>query len=222
MLTKKVYIPIGVCLFLLLAIGFLSLRSDVVDEPIIIYKATQPAETSETQTETANSDTQQGGHLHADGTLRTEPVKSSPSDAAVQRPETDIPETAIAFGGEKETQPPQPPSDEYLAEQRYNIAAAEYFRAMQEYHKKDQALMAERAELFKVSDDLNAEKDRFINRVRGLNKAEFVKHRKDYESLVDRRLTYMQKRDELDKRIEVLRAAKPIPPTRPSTNKEIR
>ena len=41
MLTKKVYIPIGICL-VLLAIGFLALRSDVRDEPIVIYKTTTP------------------------------------------------------------------------------------------------------------------------------------------------------------------------------------
>ena len=41
MLTKKVYIPIVLGLGLL-AVGFLVLRSDVVDEPIKIYKAVEP------------------------------------------------------------------------------------------------------------------------------------------------------------------------------------
>ena len=41
MVKKKVYIPIGLCL-VLLVIGFLALRSDVPDEPIVIYKATTP------------------------------------------------------------------------------------------------------------------------------------------------------------------------------------
>ena len=77
MLTKKVYIPIGVCLLLLLAIGFLALRSDVPDGPVKIYKATQPAETSETQTETATSDTAQGGHSHADRTFHVEPHRKA-------------------------------------------------------------------------------------------------------------------------------------------------
>lgn len=41
MVKKKVYIPIGLCL-VLLVIGFLFLRSDVPDEPIVIYKTTTP------------------------------------------------------------------------------------------------------------------------------------------------------------------------------------
>ena len=72
MLPKKFYIPIGILILVICAIGFLSLRSDVPDEPIKIYKVTQPAEQSDTQTETAKSDTAEGGHSHADGAFQEE------------------------------------------------------------------------------------------------------------------------------------------------------
>lgn len=42
MLRRKFYIPIGLCILAIVAIGFLSLRSDVPDEPIVIYKTTTP------------------------------------------------------------------------------------------------------------------------------------------------------------------------------------
>lgn len=82
MRTKKVYIAIMFGL-VFLAIGFFVLRSDVPDEPIIMYKVTTPAERSETQTETttdqskiqtetAKSNTAEGGHSHADGTFQEE------------------------------------------------------------------------------------------------------------------------------------------------------
>ena len=72
MLPKKFYIPIGILILVICAIGFLSLRSDVPDEPIKIYKVTQPADQSEIQTETAKSDTAEGGHSHADNAFQEE------------------------------------------------------------------------------------------------------------------------------------------------------
>ena len=65
MLTKKVYIPIGLCLLLILAIGFVSLRSNVPDEPVKIYKTATPVE--------AQVQSMPNGHVHADGTFHTEP-----------------------------------------------------------------------------------------------------------------------------------------------------
>lgn len=74
MRNKKVYMPLGVCL-VILAIGFLALSPDVVDDPVKRYKATPSADKSETPAstqETATSDTSQGGHFHADGTFHAE------------------------------------------------------------------------------------------------------------------------------------------------------
>lgn len=71
MLPKKFYIPIGLCLVLLVAIGFLSLRSDVPDEPIKIYTAVEPLPKS--TAEAPVGETSQGGHFHADGTWDTDP-----------------------------------------------------------------------------------------------------------------------------------------------------
>ena len=64
MLRKKIYIPIGLCLVLLVAIGFLSLRSDVPDEPIVIYKAVEPL--AKSTAEVPVGETSQGGHWHGD------------------------------------------------------------------------------------------------------------------------------------------------------------
>lgn len=62
MLLKKFYLPIGLCVLFVLAIGFLSLRSDVPDEPIKIYKVTTPAKVTKTaETETATSETATDG-----------------------------------------------------------------------------------------------------------------------------------------------------------------
>lgn len=46
MLLKKFYLPIGLCVLAVLAIGFLSLRSEVPDEPIVIYKPVTPIKQS--------------------------------------------------------------------------------------------------------------------------------------------------------------------------------
>lgn len=59
MRTQKVYIPIRLCLVVLLAIRFLALRTDPPDEPILIVKPVEPLLKS---TSTAPvSETWQGG-----------------------------------------------------------------------------------------------------------------------------------------------------------------
>ena len=69
MLLKKIYLPIGILIVVICAIGFLSLRSDVPDEPIVIYKpTTKESETPAKETETATSETATGGHKHDDST----------------------------------------------------------------------------------------------------------------------------------------------------------
>lgn len=65
MRMRKVYIPIGLCLLVILVIGLLSLRSDVPDEPVRIYKTSTPAE--------AQVQSTPNGHVHADGTFHAEP-----------------------------------------------------------------------------------------------------------------------------------------------------
>ncbi len=45
---KKFYLPIGILILFICAIGFLSLRSDVPTEPIVIYKTTTPIKQSVT------------------------------------------------------------------------------------------------------------------------------------------------------------------------------
>jgi len=92
MLTKKVYIPIGVCLVLLLALGFLSLRSDVPDEPVKIYKAVEVSKPPAHPTaKVPVGDTSQGGHWHGD-VWHSEPH----TGAADVFPERDDPTGSLA------------------------------------------------------------------------------------------------------------------------------
>lgn len=199
MLLKKICLPIGLCLVLLVAIGFLSLRSDVPTDPVKIYKVTKIAET-----ETATSEAKTtSGHRPAEPQA---PVDPSTEDAAVQRPKTDIPEAAenIAFGGEADTQTHQPLSEEYLAEQRYDIAAAEYLQAFEEYHNKNEKLHEEWKQLY-------PEDDKF-EKYRGVDLSQFsVEERLDVlnklQSLQARREAHAKKR-------EALKREKPIRPTR--------
>ena len=46
MLPKKFYLPIGILILVICAVGLLSLRPDVPDEPIVIYKTTTPIKRS--------------------------------------------------------------------------------------------------------------------------------------------------------------------------------
>ena len=78
MLPKKFYLPIGILILVICAVGLLSLRSDVPTEPIVIYKTTTPAETPAKATtaevkDTSTTDTAASGHFHVDGTFHAEP-----------------------------------------------------------------------------------------------------------------------------------------------------
>ena len=65
MLRKKFHIPIGILIFVICAIGFLSLRCDVPEKPIQIDKPPL--------TETAETETAETGHVHEDGTWHAQP-----------------------------------------------------------------------------------------------------------------------------------------------------
>lgn len=55
MLLKKFYIPIGILILVICAVGFLSLRSDTSKEPIVIYKTVTPVKRSVTPTTQART-----------------------------------------------------------------------------------------------------------------------------------------------------------------------
>ena len=74
MLIKKVYILIGILIVVICAIRFLSLRSDVSDKPLKIYKTTTPTKTSDTAEVQDGGDTSPGGHFHADGAWHSMPL----------------------------------------------------------------------------------------------------------------------------------------------------
>ncbi|MDE0397675.1 MAG: hypothetical protein OXL96_07735 [Candidatus Poribacteria bacterium] len=193
---------------MLLAIGFLSLRSDVPDEPIKVYKAVEPL--AKSTAEAPIGDTSQGGDFHADGDpFHGEPhapVEPSTEAADVSQPRIRQGAETIAFGGETESQTPQPPSEEYLAEQRYDVAAAEYFKALQEYHRKYQALREESELLYTEATELRSY-TKVDPKTLGREKALEIR---------DAMLAWIEKKNELRKREASLEAEKPIRPTPPA------
>jgi hypothetical protein len=86
MRTQKVCISVGLG-FVLLAVGFLALRSDTPTEPITIYKAVEPLAKSTVNPPVGET---QGGHFHADGTFHAQPHKKVKSNYAT-KPETPSP-----------------------------------------------------------------------------------------------------------------------------------
>ena len=209
MQKKKFYLPIGILILVICAVCLLSLRSDVPDEPVKVYKVVEPVPTS--TAEVPAGETSEGGHFHADGNPwhaePQAPMEPSTEDAAVQRPETDIPEAAetIAFRGETESQTPQPPSEEYLAEQRYNIAAAAYLQAFEEYYKKYQALREESELLYAEAAELRSY-TKVDPKTLGREKALEVR---------DAMLAWIEKKNDLRKRRDALEGKRPIRPTPP-------
>lgn len=202
---KKVFIPIGALIIAICAITFFTLRSDTPKEPIIIYKTTTPA--AKSTAEASVGETSQGGHFHEDGTFHaietSAQVESRQSEDSGMSQDTRNASATIAFGGETESQTPEPPSEAELAEQRYNIAFVEYYKAMQEYRRKELALDEERKQLDAEDAELiAAAKDaiRTGNREKGF---------KVRDGLLD----LIQRQNELSERSDALKM--PIPPTPP-------
>ena len=84
MLRKRFYIPIGFLILAICVVGFLSLRSDVPDEQITIFKVTTPQPETTTRIsdtypkETSTSGKATGGHFHDDGTWHAGKVPTLP------------------------------------------------------------------------------------------------------------------------------------------------
>jgi len=222
MLTKKFYIPIGVCVLLVLAIGFLSLRSDVPDDPIVIYKpTTTEAETPAKVTEAAEKETATGGPFHADGTpLQAEPHSDNTSKQA-EASNNAVPwEIAkLQLTPEKRREIEERNADflarheAWQAERAQKIAQSDKYRAeviqhidnMQAYHRKEQALNEEWKKLSADDDVLAKEAE---DAIRTGNREQAFKIR-------DAMLDLTQRWDKLEKRLDALRAEKPIRPTPP-------
>ena len=87
MLRKKFHIPIGILIVAICAIGFLSLRCDVPEKPIQIYKATL-TETPATD-ETAETETAETGPVHEDGTWHAQPHTAGDSRTTYEQLHTE-------------------------------------------------------------------------------------------------------------------------------------
>lgn len=157
MLLKKFYIPIGILILVICAVGLLSLRSDTPTEPIKIYKVTTPTKVSTTPTETSPETAKRennNGHPPSHATETSAQLESRQDEDWEIPQDTLNASESIAFGGEMETQTFKPPSEEELAEMHYDIAAAKYYKAMQEYNKKFQANHSEWKKLQEEYDKL--------------------------------------------------------------------
>ena len=85
MFIRKSWVPLSVFLVAPCAIAFFSLRSDVPQEPIKVYKTTTPARRAKSEKtiqarslsasrdDTERPNTAAGGHFHADGTWHAQP-----------------------------------------------------------------------------------------------------------------------------------------------------
>ncbi len=203
MRSKKFYIPIGALMLVICALGLFSLRSDTLKDPIVIIKTVEPeAKQAEvtTVTETATSETATGRYFHEDGTFQTERHETAES------PHTEANQPTaenIAFGGEVETETPQPPSERQLAEQRYNIAAAKYFKAYQEYHKQFQAFQVERAELSQE-----------LKEIRKLTPKASTMSDAELDEVLNRLENWRERKSDLQRREADLKQKRPTPPAR--------
>ena len=209
-MRKKVFIPIGALIIAICAVGLLSLRSDQPAEPIKIYKVTTPAKVSttpaETPTETAKREST-NGHQDSHAIEISAQVESRQGEDWEKLQDTRNASESIAFGGETESQTPEPPSEASLAEQRYNIATAEYFEALQEYHRKYQKLNKEWELLQAQSNELTKAAEVAIKTV----------NREEAAEMQDAFLDMIARRNELWEKIQAFRAQKPIAPTPPAS-----
>ena len=207
MRTQKIYIFIA-CGLVFLAIGFIVLRSDVPVEPIKVYTAVEPAEQSETQTDTT-SDTSQAEHVHADEVVHTAPTDVERSPVSQPR----IPQGVenIIVGGDIAAETPWLSKEEFeekfkeeLAEQRYNKAVIEYVKALQEHHKQFQAHRAERAALSQELKD-----------IRKLRPKASTMSDAELDDVLNRLEKWREQKSDLQRREANWRKNRPISPTPP-------
>ena len=205
-MRKKVFIPIGALLITICAVGLLSLRSDQPAEPINIYKVTTPAKVSttpaETPTETAKREST-NGHQDSPAIKTSAEVESRQGEDWEMSQDSLNASESIAFGEETESQTPQPPSEEYLAEQRYDIAFAKYFKAFQEYHKQFQALQVERAELSQELEEIG----KLRSKASTMSDAEL-------DEVLNRLEKWEEQKSDLQRRRAALKKERPTPPVR--------
>ena len=206
MLQKKFYIPIGALIIAICAVGLFSLRSDTPKEPIKIYKVTTPAKVSttpaETPTETAKREST-NGHQDSRAIETSAQVESRQGEDWEKLQDTRNASESIAFGGETESQTPEPPSEEYLAEQRYNIAFAKYSKAFQEYHKQFQAFQVERAELSQE-----------LEEIRKLRSKASTMSNAELDEVLNRLEKWREQKSDLQKREADWKKERPTPPVR--------
>ena len=73
MFIRKYWLPISVFIVAIVGIGLYLLATQSPKEPVKIYKVVQPEKLTEQQAAEVPSETDKGGHVHADGTWHAEP-----------------------------------------------------------------------------------------------------------------------------------------------------
>lgn len=112
MFIRKYWIPLSVFLIAITSIGVYLLATQTPKEPIVIYKSVKPLPRETTETEVDESDTSQGGHVHADGTWHEGPHEVEMPVETPAAPEPFFSEAELAEIPEDMLQPDIPlPAD---------------------------------------------------------------------------------------------------------------
>ena len=167
-LLKKFYLPIGILLVVICAVGLLSLRSDVPTETIKIYTMVEPQAKSQAEAPVAKS---QGGHFHADGTFHADPHASQSENKSSSenqlRVEVNAP-TGLLLGNGKMITDPDEIARHIEKEGRlleavlksldeqdaYAVKYARYSKALKAHEKETERLYANYVSIQKRFDDL--------------------------------------------------------------------
>lgn len=205
---------IGALLFFVLTVGSSLLymqhverqeADKLVETQQLLKELTEQQTPKPTTSETPVADTSQGGHFHEDGTFHAKPHTGGTADTLESR-DGPIPANHIEplLPITDENLSVQPPSAEYLAEQKYNIELAQHFHDIQEYHEKVKALQAEREKLSQELDD--------IAKLR--HKAPTMSD-DELDAVLDRIQKWKERHADLHRRREALDAEMPMPPVKP-------
>jgi hypothetical protein len=85
MLSKRLYIPIGILIIAICAVGLLSLRSDVPKEPVVTYKVVTPVKRSVTQVTQMDTTTGNTADETVESKKKRRPEKEKRAEAKAER-----------------------------------------------------------------------------------------------------------------------------------------
>ena len=159
LLVKKIYIPLFLCLFIIFAIGLLSLRSSIPETPVTVYKTVTPTKTSNAQ-EIKSSTGQQNCCTNGEtqccqtsGSALSQKADESAPETSVSDKKT-LPVAAISTDSTGDTLPPSSESRVVPAEV---VQEANRFK---DWEKRENAHTEAWAAHNRIVDQNNVEIDR--------------------------------------------------------------